>query len=527
MMQTERPTDTARLTTRQRTVLHLDRHTTRATLVAPAGGSTRFVCMAVTHAHAPDRGVVAAQDYLSMQTGELVRDPDAVVLSGPPLRLIAVGEPDTATQNALATLATLGVARVVEQVAPPRGAERETQWAVALTSRVASREADALLLHPPPGPLAGWLARLLNAIAALPHHAQPPCLLRPVPPDIAALLPASVRVIPESDDRTGAYMDTLAAVAAADAGLPRIPRVVIFRIPALVTALIAAERVLGASVLYLDVGEGSTAILTVNGQARVYHDATVDTGAGAPALLARAGDEGIRRWLPFPAETRALRAWAVRRAAWPSAPPLTPQDMAFTAAFAREALRSLVARAGVEAEACGACVLGPGAAAWGTPGQIMLTAVDSVPFTGPVPLAHDPDDLLAAIGWLARESPEGAAALFAQDALTNLGTAVPVFGTGGSRDTALRVALDGEPGEVSHMVRWGTLLRLPAPDGPVTLRTLGRGDEAYQTLTAQGGTGGVLIDARGRPLLAAPDREAQRERVRGYFIALDGRGAVR
>ena len=207
--------------------------------------------------------------------------------------------------------------------------------------------------------------------------------------------------------------------------------------------------------------------------------------------------------------------------------PLTPRDAALTAAFAREAARSLIARAGAEAEACGACILGPGAAAWGTPGQTMLTAVDIVPFTGPVPLAHDPDDLLAAIGWLARESPEGAAALFSHDALTNLGTAIPVFGTGGARDTALRVALDGEPGDVAYTVRWGTLVRLSAPDGPVTLRTLGRGDAAFQTLTAQGGSGGVLIDARGRPLLAAPNRDAQREQVRGWFIALDGREAVR
>lgn len=517
------PSDAARLATRQRTVLHLDRYTTRITLIAPAEGTTRFVGGAVFAANARDRGVAAAQDYLSMQTGERVREADAAILARPPLRLLAVGEPDVSAGDALATIAALGIARVAEQVTPPRGAEREAHWAAGLIARVAAREADVLLLTVPPGRLVGWCARLLNAIHALPPDAQPPCIVRGGYFSLTTLLPPSAQVVPESGDLTAAYTDAFARIAAADAGLPRLPKAVLFRIPALVTALIATERVLGAPLLYLDVSEGSTAILTTGGQAKVYHDAATDTGAGAPAVLARVGVEGIRRWLPFAVEGRELRAWAVRRAAWPAATPLTPRDHALTAAFAREAARPLVAAAGMAAETCGACVLGPGAATWGTPGQLMLTAVDIVPFAGPVPLAHDADDLLAAIGWLARESPEGAAALFTQDALTNLGTAIPVFGTGSARETALRVALDTPTAEhETHAVRWGTLLRLPAPDGPVALHTQGRGDAAFQTLRAQGGSGGLLIDARGRPLLVAPDREAQREHVRGWFAALDG-----
>ncbi len=521
--------DTARLAARQRLVLHLDRAVTRATLLAPAEGSTRFAGSVTAAADFPEYGVAVLRAHLSRQTGETVREPDAAIISHPPLRLLALGIPGAEDEAALATLAALGIAQIGERVTPPRGAEREARWATEIIERVAGREADALVVFVPPGPLAGWVARLLNAIHALPRHRQPPGLVRGLAPELRDLLPATTTLVPSGTqvDSAQAYTEALAHLVAARVNLQPVPHTVLFRIPALVTALVAAERVIGAPLLYLDTADGATLIFTEGGHARVYRDATIDTGAGAATLLAQVDEEHIRRWLPFSMTTAALHGWAARRAAWPAAIPLTAHDAILTAAFAREGIRALAARAGATIEGCGFCVLGPGASAWGTPGQILLAVMDAIAFAGPVPIAQDADDLLPAIGWLARESPESAAALFTHDALTDLGTAVPVFGTGSARETALRVALTAPPDEHAAAVPWGTLLRLPTPAGPADLYTLGRGDADFAAATVRGGTGGVLIDARGRPLLTAPSRDEQHERMRRWLMMLDPRGTPR
>jgi len=521
--------DTARLAARQRLVLHLDRAVTRATLLAPAEGNTRFAGSVTVAADLPNYGVAVLRAHLSRQTGETVREPDVAIISRPPLRLLVLGTPGVEDEAALATITVLGIAQIVQRITPPRGAEREARWATESIERVARREADVLAVFVPPGPLAGWAARLLNAIHALPRHRQPAGLVRGLSPDLRDLLPTTAVFVPSGAavDDAQAYTEALTQLAAAQTGLQPMPRAVLFRIPALVTALVAAERVIGAPLLYLDTADGTTLIFTEGGHARVYRDTAIDTGAGAATLLAQVDEEHIRRWLPFSMTTGALRGWASRRAAWPAATPLTPHDSILTAAFAREGMRALATRAGAAIEGCGFCVLGPGASAWGTSGQVLLTVMDAISFAGPVPIAQDADDLLPTIGWLARESPESAAALFTHDALTDLGTAVPVFGTGSAQETALRVALTAPPEEHATAVPWGALLRLPAPYGPADLYTHGRGDADFAAAAVRGGTGGVLIDARGRPLLAAPSRDEQHERMRRWLMMLDPRGMPR
>jgi len=521
--------DAARLAARQRLILHLDRAVTRATLIAPAEGNTRFAGAATCTADLPNLGATTLREYLSHQTGEAIREADAAIISRPPLRLLVIGTPQPEDEIALGTIATFGIARITERITPPHGPERELRWAATLIERMARREADALALHIGPGPFAGWTARLFNAISALPRHRQPRGLVRGLPPELSDLVPDSVALIPSGGDAAEAYTHALTRVVASRLALNPLPPTVLFRVPALVTALVAAERVIGTSVLYMDVSDGTTLILTEGGRARVFRDAEVDAGAGAATLLAQVDEERIRRWLPFPMSAAALRGWAVRRAAFPAAMPLVPHDRILTAAFARESLRTLAAQVGPAIEASGMCILGPGTGAWGTPGQTLLAVMDTVSLAGPTPIASDTDDLLPVIGWLARENPESAAALFTHDALTPLGTAVPVFGTGGAKETALRVALT-EPAQADTQavsVQWGTLLRLPVPDGPANLSTLGRGDRDFQAVAVQGGTGGILIDGRGRPLLTAQSREEQHERVRQWFAMLDPRGTPR
>lgn len=510
-------TPEARAVMQRHVLLQLGRFTTRATLLAATEGETRFICAATAPADAPDRGVPMALDLLAVQTGTPRPAIDGLILARRPLRLLTVGPPDAATTTALDTITALGVVQITARNdTPPRGAGREAGWARQMAA--ATQHVDALLVLVPSGVLPGWVARLFNVLNALPWEKRPPCIVVHDADTLRDLVPPGTPIVIPGADPAVQLADALGQIAARLLVAEGLPDAGEFREQALATALVAAHRVTGKTLLYLDLSDGCTLILVAGGQARVVRDAETDAGAGAATLLARVGEERIARWLPFPFEQAAARQWAARRAAWPAALPLTAQDRAITGAFAREALRALVARVGMAAEACDLCILGPGMTEWGTPGQLLLAVADTVPFAGPVALTGDPDDLLPAIGWLTRARPESAAALFARDTLENLGTLLPVFGTGAEGETAVQVALDET--DEAQAVPWGSVRRVPLGDTTATLAT-SAADGRSHTQVVQGGRGGILVDARGRPLRAAPERAEQQERVHRWLNAVE------
>src|SRR6185437_9297354 len=64
------------------------------------------------------------------------------------------------------------------------------------------------------------------------------------------------------------------------------------------------------TIVYLDISEGSTAVIAHPTGIELLHDAACDLASGAVTLLHRLGAEEVARWIPFSIETAALRRWA-------------------------------------------------------------------------------------------------------------------------------------------------------------------------------------------------------------------------
>ena len=264
--------------------------------------------------------------------------------------------------------------------------------------------------------------------------------------------------------------------------------------------------------------------------------ADVDLAMGLPNLLSQTSANALRRWLPFELAEAELAHWAINRALRPLTVPVTLRDQLIEQAFAREAIHLAMGRlpagtgAGVEL-LIGSQWLGrwrgPAAAA-----PVLLDGVLPAPESGAVTLALDLTGVLPAMGALAQVQAAAAAAVVEHDALLPLGTCLVVQG-GHDGQRAVSGVIQRAGGDTNQFeVKAGSIVALPLGlNEPASIRltldgraTLG-GFRAGQTVQfeapthVRGGAVGLIIDARGRPLLLPDDARRRQERLREWLAA--------
>ena len=270
-------------------------------------------------------------------------------------------------------------------------------------------------------------------------------------------------------------------------------------------ALEAAARAMAvdakADVVVLDVTGGATSVIHArpDGVVLGIHE-RLGVGAAADRVVARAGLDRVRRWIPRAVEAPALLERVFNRARWPDAIPASVLALSLEMALAREA----IAHALADAERAGAS-LEP---AWAAPlivltgrlaqlpraAQSLLVAIDVFGATGPTLISRAPGDALVAAGALAARGR--VATLPTIDAIAILAEMWP------RRSAVVRVK--DENGVVEERVARGSFLLVPTK-GVVEIelpRTTVRPRAEHLEL-------GVVIDARGRPL-TLPPRDAER-----------------
>lgn len=295
--------------------------------------------------------------------------------------------------------------------------------------------------------------------------------------------------------------------------------------------------------LTADIGAASVAITVAGGAAGERRGAVVrgDFGLaqGITALLAEVGPEAIRRWLPFEAAADEVQNWALNRALRPWTVPQTARDLAIEHAFAREALRSALVelRAGRDLPAAGYDLLiGTGGLLANAPrvGQAAMILLDGLEPTGEgvgsLEVALDSTLLMPALGALAPVHPGAAAYLFDRDCLVLLGTCVVPLGgppsagapapdAAGKGPVAVEVTVEyAEAGSITIEVPYGSIEVIPLrPEQRASLRVkpsggfrVGSDEPGKQVQTRpgeeiKGGLIGLIIDARGRPLVLPED----------------------
>jgi hypothetical protein len=289
----------------------------------------------------------------------------------------------------------------------------------------------------------------------------------------------------------------------------------------------------GQRVLGLDVGGAATLVALTGKRPIAVQASGWGTAQGLDRLLEREGLARIQGWLATPSLSASAPVMLRNRSLRPQTLPERPEESAVMLAAAREALRSPLetldsltggARHGIDLIAARGGVLSRS----GSDGMTLLALLDAVQPRGVTRVALDWASVWPALGALARCEPMAALQVLEADALRDLGTVLGVEGQGVAGQPALRIRVEQENEVAEAEVPWGTLALVPLGSGAATLRAWPvRGaaaipDQPGEPLTTElhGGTLGLVIDARGRPLHLADQDDARYRELQTWQSAL-------
>lgn len=290
-----------------------------------------------------------------------------------------------------------------------------------------------------------------------------------------------------------------------------------------IARLVAVQS--GAAALVVDAAGGSTTLAhaTPAGETIVVHLPGIGCGAGADRVVARAGLDAVRRWIPWAVDAPTLLERVFNRARWPDAVAADRLGLVLVLALAHEAIGHALAEAdgiglGAALRTTRTVVLCGVAAGVPRAAQGVLLAADALGLAGAASLGRDDGDALLAIG-----------GLIARMRAVDGGDPVRVFGAAAAGATVPlafllpaepsrkgRVAVDSAAGLHDAGLLRGAFFALRAT-GPVAVRLPG----SAQPVRGVAGPCGVVVDLRGRPV-SLPPRDADRlPALAGWYATLD------
>jgi uncharacterized protein (TIGR01319 family) len=320
---------------------------------------------------------------------------------------------------------------------------------------------------------------------------------------------------------------------------------------------VASERNL--NVIGVDIGGATTDVFSVFAQS--FHrtvSANLGMSYSISNVVAESGLDSIMRWLPFDTEETRLKDDVKNKMIRPTTIPQTVNDLIIEQAIAREALRLAftqhrllaVGLKGVRQERGIAdafeqkesgetlirmgelnLLIGSGGVLSHAPrrAQAMLMLIDGFLPEGVTQLAVDSIFMMPHLGVLATHNPKAAFEVFEKDCLVPLGTCLAPVGTSKKREKALEIRLELPTGIVEEEVMYGELKHYalsPREEARFMARPgrhfdMGHGKGRALEGTCRGGTVGVVIDARGRPLTLPSDKAKRIQRVSSWYQAVD------
>ncbi|MBI4768876.1 MAG: glutamate mutase L [Chloroflexi bacterium] len=299
----------------------------------------------------------------------------------------------------------------------------------------------------------------------------------------------------------------------------------------------------GKGVLGVDVG-ASAVTLAAAFEGQLFLSVRPDLGLGEnlTGLLQRNAAASIARWLPSSLPEEQVLEYIYNKSLNPTSIPSQADELSIEHALTRELLREALAQArahwpdrarrgrrrrsgdpGGELLPWFEPILASGAvfAEAPRPGHTALMLLDALQPTGITTLVLDRHGLAPILGAATALNPTATVQVLDSGVFNNLGTVITPVGRARPGSAVLRVAMQYDNGnEVNVEVRAGTLEVLPLPAGQtarLTLQPLSRFDVGLgpgrpATLRrVLGGTVGLIIDARGRPLALPRDPGKRRE----------------
>lgn len=275
------------------------------------------------------------------------------------------------------------------------------------------------------------------------------------------------------------------------------------------------SKVEKANVAIVDAGSASFS-LAVAENGKVYSSIRTDLGLGhsAPNALETVGIEALRQWLPANVSASELYNYALNKSVRPGSIPMNNWDLYLEHAFLRAGMRRALIDANPEWQtkppafswiiACGSALTRTGNA-----GYDAMLLLDSVQPAGVTVLETDPFGLIPAMGSIAAQAPQAVVQLLEGGNLTRLGIAFSASGKPRKINaTALTVTIQpqGSKKKTKLKVLGGRLLVYPLGAGEYATVTVSCGwgltinGKKRVKLNVEGGTLGLIFDARGRAL---------------------------
>ncbi len=287
-------------------------------------------------------------------------------------------------------------------------------------------------------------------------------------------------------------------------------------------------------VLALDLGAAATTLIRSDGatiKRAILEEISI--GYGLETLLDRVGLEKIVRWLPTSFDAAEAHAQLLNQAIHPTTTPTRWQDLTALNAAGREILTHSAQvwkdEANLTLADSDLIVLSGAPLARGSkPTALLLMLLDAIDAQGIFSVAADNGGLMAAMGAVAAVNPEAAAQALENDCLVTWGTVfVPDVSARTGEGLALTVRVEpARGGQLEADVKMGSLELIPLGEGEkanVELRAergVTFGDAIKGNVfkrEVQGGTVGLMIDARGRPLPVLENMERQREKMQQWM----------
>jgi uncharacterized protein (TIGR01319 family) len=314
----------------------------------------------------------------------------------------------------------------------------------------------------------------------------------------------------------------------------------------------------GINVVGVDIGGATTDVFSVfDGVFNRTVSANLGMSYSISNVCAEATLPRILRWVHVDMDERELRNRVKNKMIRPTTIPQTLEALVFEQAVAREALRLAYAQhkefattlQGVQQQrgigdmfrqAAGPrtivddlrldLLVASGGVLSHAPRMVQTAAmlIDAFEPAGITLLAKDSIFMMPHLGVLAEVHPEAALAVFERDCLIRLGTCVAPVGLGHRGQPCLDYAVTVGGQTQTGTLTCGEVLRLPLPPGtsaparftPHRGFDLGAGPGQPVEQPVQGGTVGLILDARGRPLELPADRTDCRRTVTDWVERL-------
>ena len=316
----------------------------------------------------------------------------------------------------------------------------------------------------------------------------------------------------------------------------------------------------GMNVIGVDIGGATTDVFSVfQGIFNRTVSANLGMSYSVSNVVAEAGLDTIQRWLPFAFDEQTLRNQIKNKMIRPTTIPQTITDLQVEHAIAREALRLAldqhkqlaVGLKGVqqtrsvsdafEQIASGQSlidlfaldlIIGSGGILSHAPRRVqsMLMMIDAYEPLGITQLAVDSIFMMPHLGVLSTVNEQAATEVFVKDCLVPLGTCVAPKGMGkiGERCFSYRLLFPDEH-VITGSLAVGEIRLVPLDSKheagieltPAKGFDFGAGSGKKITGKVQGGIVGLVLDARGRPLLIASDEAARVRQLQTWAQAME------